>query len=129
MKNLHHILFFLILALTSIAFFFSPELRDIVVSNTQIDTIGHAIGFFVLTWLTSSLFKLPAWPLTIALIGYAALSEVAQYSLGFRNGEFKDFVGDTIGILLFMLLKWLWLVYGPANTASVETQSKSQMKV
>ena len=75
------------------------------------DTIGHAVGFFALAGLLSIFFKLPTLPLTIALISYAALSELAQYYLGFRNGEFKDFIADAIGILLFMLLKSLWIVF------------------
>ncbi len=52
------------------------------------------------------------WPLTIALIFYAALSELGQYYLGFRNGEMKDFIADLFGIFMFVLLKWVWLVYG-----------------
>ncbi|REL27920.1 hypothetical protein DXX93_16035 [Thalassotalea euphylliae] len=125
MKNLHHILFILLLVLTGIALTFSPALRDIIVSNTQIDTVGHVIGFFILTWVLSSVFKLPSWPLVIALISYAAVSEVAQHYLGFRNGEVKDFVGDSIGILLFMLLKWLWLVYG-FKLGKTHTESQVQ---
>jgi len=112
LKNLHHFLFFFALLLTAAALSFSPEIRDIIFKNTQVDTIGHCIGFFMLTWVLSSLVRLPLQPLIVALIAYAALSEIGQYYLGFRNGEVKDFVADVIGILLFAFLKWLWLVYG-----------------
>ena len=91
---------------------YSSEVRDTVFKNTQVDTIGHCIGFFILTWVLSSLVKLPMQPLIIALIVYAGLSEIGQYYLGFRNGEMKDFVADVIGILLFAFFKWVWLVYG-----------------
>lgn len=117
MKNLHHILFFLTLILVAVALSFSTELREIILENTQIDTIGHCIGFFILTWVLSSFAKLPTQPLVFSLIAYAALSEIGQYYLGFRNGEIKDFVADVIGILLFGFLKWLWLVYGKKSHA------------
>lgn len=111
MKNLHHILFILCIILISLTLVFSDELRSIVFKNTQIDTVGHFIGFFCLAWLVSSLGKLPLLPATLSLIVYAALSELGQYYLGYRNGEFKDFFADLGGILLFVLLKWCWLVY------------------
>ncbi|WP_448212091.1 VanZ family protein [Colwellia sp. MEBiC06753] len=116
MKNLHHILFFLIILLATVTFSFSSELRETISSNTHIDSFGHFIGFFLLSWILSSLLKLPSFPLACALIAYAALSEVGQHYLGFRNGELRDFVADLVGIFTFMLLKWLWLVYGkPAS--------------
>jgi len=112
LKNLHHILFLITLLTLSSILLLSNELRQLIFDNTQIDTIGHFIGFFCLTWVLSSLIKLPSGPLTFTLILYSAFSEMAQYYLGFRNGEIKDFVADVIGILLFMLLKWVWVVYG-----------------
>jgi len=98
------------LAATSLVF--SNEIRSLVFRNTQIDTIGHFIGFFCLTWLLSSFVKLPAPALLLSLVAYAALSEWGQYYLGFRNGEMKDFVADLVGIFTFFALKWVWLVYG-----------------
>ncbi len=94
----------------------SPEIRDTIFKNTQVDTIGHCIGFFILTWILSSFVKLSMTPLVFALIIYAGLSEVGQYYLGFRNGEVKDFVADIVGILLFALLKSVWIVYGKKPT-------------
>ena len=91
---------------------FSSEIRSIVFKNTQIDTIGHFIGFFCLTWLLSSFVKLPTQALVLALVAYAALTELGQYYLGFRNAEMKDFIADLIGIFLFLLFKWIWVVYG-----------------
>ncbi|MAG75482.1 MAG: hypothetical protein CL811_01870 [Colwelliaceae bacterium] len=116
MKNLHHILFSLILLLVAVIIFIADDFRDVIFQNTQIDTVGHCIGFFILTWLLSSLGKLPTTALVFALITYAALSEIGQYYLGFRNGEFKDFIADVIGILLFVVLKWGWLIYGKKTT-------------
>ena len=111
LKNLHHILFVLLIVFSTLLLTVSNDLRQIIFDNTQIDTIGHLIGFFCLTWILSSLVKLPSIPLIFSLIVYSALSELGQYYLGFRNGEIKDFVADVMGILLFMLIKWVWLVY------------------
>lgn len=117
MKNLHHFLFFLTLLLVAIGLTFSGEIRNIVFRNTQVDTIGHFIGFFCLTWVLSSFAKLPSWPLTVSLVAYAALTELGQYYLGYRNGEIKDFVADLTGIFLFILIKWVWLVYGKSRSS------------
>ena len=125
LKNLHHILFFVfLLSITSILSF-SNDFRQLIFDNTQIDTIGHCIGFFCLTWVLSSLVKLPSGSLVFALILYSAFSELAQLYLGFRNGEIKDFVADVIGILLFMLLKWVWLVYGKSLFGKLPINKKS----
>jgi len=96
----------------SVSLFFSNEARNIIFRNTQIDTIGHFIGFFCLAWVLSSFIKLSTPALTFSLVIYAGLSELGQYYLGFRNGEVKDFVADILGISFFLLLKWTWLVYG-----------------
>jgi len=105
-------LFILALLLVTFALFFSNEVRNAIFRNTQIDTIGHFIGFFCLTWILSSFVKLSTPALTMALVIYAGLSELGQYYLGFRNGEIKDFIADLLGIGCFLLFKWIWLVYG-----------------
>ena len=94
----------------------SAEVRDIVFQFTKIDTIGHFISFFCLTWLLNSLLKFPLFNLGLCLVLYAALTEIGQYYLGFRNGEFRDFIADTFGIGVFVLIKWLIVVYGRKET-------------
>jgi VanZ family protein len=39
------------------------------------------------------------------------LSEVGQYYLGFRNGEFRDIIADVIGILSFAAVQWFYSFY------------------
>ncbi|MDX2369969.1 MAG: VanZ family protein [Colwellia sp.] len=97
--------------------FFSSELllptwlKKIVFRSPQIDTIGHFIGFFILAWLVHSLIKLTLLETLMTLSFYGALSELGQFYLGFRNGEFSDFFADIAGISLFILLKVLYLAY------------------
>lgn len=112
MKSRHHLLFFLVMILMTISIFTFSELRSLLIQHTKIDSWGHLIGFFFLMWILHSLVKLPLLNTAICVIFYAALSEIGQYSLGFRNGEFRDFVADVVGVLLFMLLKWISMVYG-----------------
>jgi VanZ family protein len=116
MKNLHHVFFFLLIVISSSLIFVSDEVRTVVFQFAKIDTIGHFIGFFCLTWLLSSILQLPLVNLTFCLIVYSALTEIGQYYLGFRNGEFRDFVADALGILTFMLIKWVVVVYGRKQT-------------
>jgi VanZ family protein len=98
--------------LMTIGIFTFPELRSLLIQHTRIDSWGHLIGFFLLMWILHSLIKLPLLNSAICMTFYAALSEIGQYYLGFRNGEFRDFIADIAGILLFMLLKWISMVYG-----------------
>ena len=115
MKNRHHFLFLLIVLLSLCSLIFSNDLRTIIFEQVKIDSIGHFIGFFCLSLLLNSLLKLPLFNTVICLIFYAALSEIGQYYLGFRNGEFRDVVADILGVLLFTLLKWTYVVYWQKN--------------
>ena len=116
MKNLHRAFFILPIIAFSLVVLLSGEVRSIIFQYVKIDSIGHFIGFFSLTWLLSTMLKLPLLNLTLTLIVYSALTEVGQHYLSFRNGEFRDVVADTIGILSFMLIKWIIVVYGKKQT-------------
>ena len=117
MKIRHHLTFLILIISASILLFFSSELllptelKKIVFRSPQIDTIGHFISFFILAWLTHSVLKLTLVKTLITLSFYGALSELGQYYLGFRNGEFSDFFADIAGISSFILLKLLYLAY------------------
>ncbi len=116
MKYLHHLLFFLVILVSVVILTISNEVREVVFQLTKIDTIGHFIGFFCLTWILNSLFKLPLFNLAICLVLYSGLTEIGQYYLGFRNGEFRDFIADIIGIGIFVIIKWMVVVYGRKET-------------
>lgn len=117
MKTRHHLTFFILIIGAAILLFFSSELllpaalKKIVFRSPQIDTIGHFISFFILAWLVHSLIKLTLVETLITLVFYGALSELGQYYLGFRNGEFSDFFADVAGIFLFVLLKLFYRFY------------------
>lgn len=117
MKAYHHLAFFILIILGASLLFFSSELllpdtiKRLVFRSPQIDTIGHFIGFFVLTWLISSVIKLSLLSSLFTLSFYAALSELGQYYLGFRNAEFSDFFADIAGVSLYIFLKYTHLTY------------------
>ena len=117
MKAQHHLTFFILILTGAILLFFSSELllpdaiKKIVFRSPQIDTIGHFIGFFILTWLVSSIVKLSLLSALFTLSFYGALSELGQYYLGFRNAEFSDFFADIAGITLYISLKYTYLKY------------------
>jgi len=116
-KAHHHLAFFILILCCAALLFFSSELllpdtiKKLVFRSPQIDTIGHFIGFFVLTWLASSILKLSLLSTLFTLSFYAALSELGQYYLGFRNAEFSDFFADIAGICLYIFLKYTYLKY------------------
>lgn len=108
MQRLIILIFLLVLALI---FLIPNDLKTTVINKIQIDTIGHVIGFFGLTWILVGLMKLPLINTVICLFFYSALTELSQYYLGFRSGEFFDFVADVVGISFFAVLQWLFLLY------------------
>jgi len=116
-KAQHHLTFFIIIIFSAALLFFSSELllpeaiKKLVFRSPKIDTIGNFVGFFVLTWLVSSILKLSLLSTLFTLSFYAALSELGQYYLGFRNAEFSDFYADIVGITLYLLLKYAYLKY------------------
>ena len=112
----YHFLFILLFLLCLIALFFSAEVKIALFKHTQIDTVGHFIGFFFLSFLLNNFFKFPLLTTVACLIFYAALSEIGQYYLGFRNGEFRDFIADVVGVLMFAFLKWLYSLYWQKKT-------------
>jgi len=116
-KAQHHLIFFILIVTGASFLFFSSELllpdavKKLIFRSPQIDTIGHFIGFFVLTWLVSSILKFSLLNTLFTLSFYAALSELGQYYLGFRNAEFSDFFADIAGISLYLFLKHTYLRY------------------
>lgn len=117
MKAQHHLTFFILVLCGACLLFFSSELllpeaiKRLVFRSPQIDTIGHFIGFFILTWFVSSILKISLLNTFYALSFYSALSELGQYYLGFRNGELSDFLADVAGISLYLFLKYTYLLY------------------
>lgn len=69
----------------------------------KVDSVGHCVGFFFLTWILNTLIKSSTLNLVLCLVLYSALTEIGQHYLGFRNGEFRDFIADTLGIGFFMV--------------------------
>ena len=136
MKIQHHLIFFILILTGTILLFFSSELllpeaiKKLVFRSPQIDTIGHFIGFFVLTWLVSSILKCSLSNTFFTLLCYSALSELGQYYLGFRNGEFSDFFADIAGITLYLLLKQSYSQYKSVilkNTVSAGSTKKVKL--
>ena len=113
MKNSTAILFLLFLLLVlALTFAIPKELHEQMIELPKIDFYGHFFSFFILTWFINYVVKLPLISVVVALILYAALSELGQLYLGFRNGEMRDFVADVGGILTFAVIKWANIVYG-----------------
>jgi hypothetical protein len=117
LKAHHHLAFFILILCGGSVIFFSGELllpeaiKKLIFRSPQIDTIGHFIGFFILTWVASSIIKLSLFNTLITLFFYSALSELGQYFLGFRNAEFSDIFADIAGISLYIFLKYTYLRY------------------
>ena len=116
MKHRHHYTFLLFVACILVAISLSPGIRDFFFNNTRVDSVGHFISFFCLTLLLHSFIRLPLFNTMACLTFYAVFSEVGQYYLGYRNGELRDVIADILGISLFVLLKWIYIIYWEKST-------------
>ena len=116
MKARQHYYFFIFVILVLLLFLFAHEflpnnLRRSIFQFAAIDKIGHIISFFILTWVSHSIIKLPLLFCVLLLSFYAGLTEVGQSFLSYRSGQFGDFFADIIGVLLFVLVKFLYRYY------------------
>lgn len=110
-KKSYHILILFCLLFIATFVFLVPDAKQVMLQHPEIDTIGHFISFILFTWLLHTLLKLPLVPLTVALIFYSGASEVGQYYLGYRNGEFTDFFANIAGIFTYLGFRWLRFIY------------------
>lgn len=69
-----------------------------------LDKTGHFLGFLMLTWLIDKYLNIELKTLVITLIIYSALTELGQTYLGFRSGQWFDFVADATGCLCYALI-------------------------
>ncbi len=112
MKSRYHLSILTVLVMIFFTLYFSSdEFRRLVFRSTQIDSIGHIIGFFGLTWVLHSILKLPLFNTMLTVTFYGALTEIGQFYLGFRSGEFNDFFSDLVGTALFGIIRWSILMY------------------
>ena len=114
MKARQHFIFLtIIVVLVTLLLFsevlLSSEIRRLVFRFPKVDTIGHFITFFSLTWVVHSIIKLPLRMTVLTLVFYAGLTELGQAYLGFRTGELTDFLADVVGIIIFALAKYSYL--------------------
>lgn len=112
MKSRYHLLSLIIIVILFFScYFISEDFRRFAFRSTEIDSIGHAIVFFVLTWLLHSILKLPLINVALTVSCYGVLTELGQLYLGFRTGELNDFFSDMVGIVLFCLIRWSIFMY------------------
>lgn len=113
MKARHCFILLIILISLAVSLFYSEvllstEMKKMIFRLPKIDTLGHFISFFSLTWVVHSIIKLPLKITFLTLIFYAGLTELGQAYLGFRTGEFTDFLADIVGITTFIVLKFIF---------------------
>ncbi|MDO6444553.1 VanZ family protein [Colwellia sp. 1_MG-2023] len=104
-QRLTIILFVILTIILLTSAFFEPLF--IIEQSLQIDTLGHFLGFYCLTWFLHKNLSLPLVNICLCMIFYGAVTELSQLYLGFRKGEVSDFVADVVGITLYMAIVWL----------------------
>lgn len=122
MKKLRLIILFIFIVIIVSTIVSILQTPDNIFTQIAIDTWGHLIGFFLLTWLLNIICKLALINTGVCLVVYAALSELGQAYLGFRNGEFLDFMADVMGVGLFMLIKWSLIMYGKSSYKQIQNR-------
>lgn len=110
MNKNHHLLLLFCIVIIALLCSIIPGFNEQVVENTRIDTVGHFISFFMLHWLLTNVAKISVSSAALTLVFYAAASELGQVYLGFRNGEFVDFIADIAGVASFILVTWCRMI-------------------
>ncbi len=112
MKSRYHLLTLIVIVILFFCLYFiSEDFRRVVFRSTEIDSIGHIISFFCLTWVLHSILKLPLFNTMLTVGFYGMLTELGQLYLGFRSAQMSDFISDIIGISLFGVIRWSILMY------------------
>lgn len=112
MKSRYHLSILTIIVILFFCLYFSStDFRRVVFRSTEIDSIGHIISFFGLTWVLHSILKLPLLTTMLTVAFYGVLTELGQYYLGFRSAQVSDFISDLIGIGMFGIIRWSILMY------------------
>ncbi|OUS23288.1 hypothetical protein A9Q98_15550 [Thalassotalea sp. 42_200_T64] len=69
-----------------------------------LDKTGHFLGFLFLTWLVDKLIKIDLKVTVITLCIYSGLTELGQWYLTFRSGQWTDFLADVLGCFTYALI-------------------------
>lgn len=95
-----------VIAITILALIPAPE----VPVSTGWDKTDHWSAFFTLAFLVHHSFpKKSLWWVFITLVLYGIGIEVAQSFTPTRDADAMDVVADSIGILGYVLLQFLWI--------------------
>jgi VanZ family protein len=112
MKSRYHLSILVTIVIVFFCLYFSSDdFKRLVFRSTEVDSIGHIVSFFGLTWVLHSILKLPLFNTMLTVAFYGALTELGQYYLGFRSAQMSDFISDLIGISLFAVIRWSILMY------------------
>jgi hypothetical protein len=70
--------------------------------------VAHLVSFWLLAVLALvARWPAPRWAITLLLIAYAGMTEVAQSMLPPRTAEWKDWIQDLAGIAIGAALCWI----------------------
>lgn len=82
-----------------------PSIKSI----NHFDKYEHAFAFVVISLWFAALFPRRFMRILVLLSSYGALVEILQWASGYRSGDVWDWVADTIGILIGLVLARLFV--------------------
>lgn len=75
------------------------------------DKLDHWTAFFTLSFLTNHAFpRRTFWQIALALVAYGIGIEIAQYFTPDRDADAMDVVADSIGVLIYWLILFIYSV-------------------
>ena len=75
------------------------------------DKLDHWTAFFTLSFLANHAFpRRPFWQIALVLVGYGIGIEIAQSFTPDRDADAMDVVADSIGILIYGLILFIYSV-------------------
>lgn len=72
------------------------------------DKAQHALSFFILGMLGLAIYPKNWAQLAFGLLCYGALMEMLQSLIGWRHGEFLDWVADIFGVLSALIVYFFY---------------------
>ncbi|WP_160173536.1 VanZ family protein [Thalassotalea sp. ND16A] len=100
-KLLHYAIFLVVIISVFINY---SAIASLLHQYQLLDKTGHFLGFLFLTWFLDKLIKIDLKVTVFTLCIYSGLTELGQWYLAFRSGQWSDFLADVLGCITYVLI-------------------------
>ena len=78
-----------------------PDRGQVMNWLDNLDKWAHVLAFvFLAVWFAGQYRRSAYWRIAVGLLGFGALIEICQRSVGYRSAEWLDLGADVVGIVI-----------------------------